>query len=323
MVLRAVVRIMNYMDYPWFSTSSNHGGADREGKFHIASILATCFYSLQKDNHRGFRAVADDFSPLVPKVITPFGGKTAAIYGIPYRADADIKQFYADCKTLQTNHKKYYKAKKYDVEIILMHQGIKEAKVQNAPFQLEKNISAKKLAHYFKWADLIVAGHFHDPQRLHKRFIIPGAICQHSFKDCGGKRGCWIYDSETKESTFYPIKSPKFWQLDFEKRIRSATKKDLEALKANEGDYVRILITNSSEIDTARSKLGKKGYNLSFKVKPKKGAQELRDSTMSFTLDDYDLLTKYIENKKPTELNEKTIRKFGKLIIKQAMERGK
>lgn len=286
---------------------SNHGASDREGQHHIASVFAL---------HQ-WQPVAD-WSYCIANTAVPQGFNTksktdsVAVFGIPFCADIDIKKFYADCKKLTTNFKETY-AGKYNTNIIIIHQGVKEAKLSNAPFQLEKNISGKKLIDYFKWADLIVAGHYHDPQKLHKRLLIPGAICQHNFKDCGGKRGFWIYDTETRETTFYASKAPRFHQIDYEKQVRSLGKGQTLPTGVSAADYVRVFIKGAGELKTTQKRL--KGINLSFRVKPEDTTQELRDSTMSFSLNDFDLLVKYIENKKPSELSPKTLKKFGKKII--------
>lgn len=297
-VMEAYAHLLRQAPAPVVDVLSNHGASDRVGIHHAAYIFV----------HRVAPHWRYDVATITPSVYGAKGKESVCVFGIMYRSDVDIKEFYEDAKAVGRAYNKTYKGK-YDNYIILIHQGIKEAKLKNAPFELEKNISAKKLLKHFSWADLIIAGHYHDPQKLDRRLVIPGAICQHNFRDCGGKRGFWIYDTKTNGLKFYKTDAPKFHQVDFEA---------LDKLECADGDYVRVLVEIPSQIERARKKL--KNVNLSFSTKPKKASTELRDSSMTFSLNDYDLLVKYLKNKKPKDIKPKIIKKFGRKIIKSVME---
>ena len=280
---------------PLVSVTSNHGAAGTNRRFHIAKIM---------EFEENFWCAGT--SPQV------FGD--LAVWGIDHRPDSEIEKFYEDAKKIA------FARKRFDTKFnfLLIHQGIKEASHRYAPFQLEKNLSAKKLKKAFPWMDLIIAGHFHEPEYVIPGVLIPGAVCRHDFRDANSEeRGCWIWDSQTKNPVFYPIESPRFIKSDFRSLKRTKRGINVNGNPVKDTDYLRVFVTDRAQIEKLRNSGLCDKYRIDFSLNRGKESDtaKLRDSTMTFDVDDFALLKAYIDHRCPENLDKNKLLKYGKKII--------
>ena len=81
-------------------------------------------------------------------------------------------------------------------------------------------------------------GHYHEPQQLADNAMYVGAPLQHSFKDCGSKRGFWHVTLELDgrkwkaRNKFIPTNAPEFHKLTYEEYSNS---------KYPECDYIYVV----------------------------------------------------------------------------------
>ncbi len=297
MVFNAFAHILRQAPAPIIGISSNHGSWDKIGTKHLVHTFAS--HGWTPDKIWDFKVAAEYAINFADKIL---------IFGVTYTPDSEMDLFNGRCDRINKEYHEILESKhKNSYKIIMMHQGIKEAKLKNAPQNLEKVITASGMLKVFSWADLILAGHYHDSQRIHSKFIIPGAICQHNYKDVGGKRGFWIHDTETKVSQFFPSKSPQFriFKVDQLKEIKPEYK----------DDYIRVIVENNTQANKIEKHF-KDWPRLHCLIKSKAEEVALRDSSMNLQTDHTELLSKYIRNKNPQGLDQKLLNRLGQEIIK-------
>jgi len=296
-VWKAIGEVLRQSKLPWAIVPGNHFTYTRTGSIHGLSAIALY---MEKSGaqlnvlHGGPGPVQMCNSKLL-------------VWGIGYHADNNMKEFYARCKRIKTAYEteKWMPASKA-TKIVVLHQGLKEATIKKAPLEVEKELSVKKLDKYFDWADLIVIGHYHDPQRITKRILVPGAICQHSFRDAGSERYVWIYDTEKQGLIKKSVGAPKF-------HVGA-----VDAFpEADKGDRVRIAISNIRKADAVVAHYKESGAKASFSLIPEKSEDNIRDSSVTLSTDDVENLHKYIESEASDELNKNMLKKYGKEIIDQ------
>ncbi len=88
--------------------------------------------------------------------------------------------------------------------ILLAHGALNGAK-SSSGFEMEGGYNLGDFAAF----DFVVLGDIHAKQ-LKGNVLIPGATLQHSWGDTDLECGYWVYDTETREADFFPIKGPKF-----------------------------------------------------------------------------------------------------------------
>lgn len=300
-VMKAFGSIIQNAPCPILDILSNHGASDRVGRHHVSQVFDSLKNTSARINNSYYI-----IGPDIPFIISP--PDNVLIYGIPFHADNDIDNFYKDCDKVKEDYSK--RPAKHIHRILVLHQGVKGAKLKNAPFEVGKNVSSKRLQAELPFIDLFIAGHYHDPQKLSDKFIIPGALCQHNFGDAGGKRGYWIYDTKTRDLKFHELKDvPKYWKITSEDNIEDI----------RHSDHVRIEVLSSTQIEKLKKKYSK--FDASFVIKPKVINTEMRDSSMTLQVDDKELLEKYVKNKNPKDLDQEIILKLGRKIIGRGQEK--
>jgi DNA repair exonuclease SbcCD nuclease subunit len=289
---------------PWYLVPGNHFAYTRKGD--IDGLTAISLYM----QTYGANIQVLYGGPGALQLGDP--GSGALVWGIGFHADNNMKEFYGKARRIFETYEKeaHYNTSK-SVKIVVLHQGLKEASIKNAPLEVEKELSVKKLKKYFGWADLIILGHYHDPQRISKRILVPGAVCQHGWRDAGGSRGFWIYDTE-KGLKFFESPSPKFFKLD----AGDDLPEDL-----SEKDYVRVAVRHTVDSEKVKRKFEESGARVVYTLAPEKLDEDtMRDSAVTFTSDDVENFRRYVDSEAPEDLDKVIVKKYGEKIIAKVKE---
>jgi DNA repair exonuclease SbcCD nuclease subunit len=235
--------------------------------------------------------------------------ETVAVWGIPYHSDNRMQEFFANCQRIHDAGM----ISEATTKIVVLHQALKEAKIKNAPIDLKQELSIEHIRKYFSWSDLVVVGHYHDAQRLGKKLLIPGAVCQNSFRDANGIRGAWVFDTE-KGLKHIPFEGHKF-------RIIDGNSDAIPTLV--QGDRARIAINDAKQIKQFNKEYADSGASISYTlIADTSDVEKVRDASITFTNDDYENLVKYIKNEAPDTINKTNVEKYGKDVIQFVMDGG-
>ena len=127
-----------------------------------------------------------------------------------------------------------------DQNVILTHIGCTGA-VMNNGTKIETSITSNLFSKY----DLVLNGHYHDPQQFdHVEYI--GAAMQHNFGEGTQKGATVIYDDLSTE--LVPFIFPQY--LTYEVDVKSMTTKDIEDLKVEKQqsqDYIRVTLKGAEK----------------------------------------------------------------------------
>lgn len=129
--------------------------------------------------------------------------KDFMVCGIPYNiGNVDLSTFRKYFRELDTGKKP---------KILLIHTDLPGAKEPNGlSLETFQNVSSNYVE-FAKGFDLILSGHIHKPQQLHKKVYMGGAMYQQRKSDEGCEMGYWrIYDN--LELEFVPVNFPQFKQ---------------------------------------------------------------------------------------------------------------
>lgn len=286
-VIDVAVRSLNNCTIPIIGTVGNHDMASYNNQTHSARAVAGHVHFMDKFNGNSFKL-----------------GSGELVYGIPYHTN--LSEIKIELDKVPANTK-----------VLLMHQGIKGAWMgEGYEGDTEDSIDPELV---FDKADLVVVGHFHTPQLIvkgegtykvsgsgklengfqkRKTVLVPGAVEQHNWGDKGQDRGCWLIDTDTGYTEFFPLKSPKFIEAN-EKTPQSEF----------EGNYINW-IGQKKDIPIGT-------VSESFTVAVAK--PEMSASCHSFHLNQSDpidkILTTYIQNSPMTGLDNDRLFKEGKRLI--------
>lgn len=135
-----------------------------------------------------------------------------------------------DNKATLAAYRKALKKDKRAQHVCLFHNNVYGCK--HLAWVCDDGIDADELCEGF---DLVLAGHFHTHQKFGDNGMYLGAPMQHSFSDCGERRGFWhitYIKGAGPDMEFIETDLPRFYKL-----------LKLQAPKrASEGDYVRYEI---------------------------------------------------------------------------------
>jgi len=124
--------------------------------------------------------------------------------------------------------------------ILLTHIGCTGA-VMNNGTKIESSINSNLFSKY----DLVLVGHYHDPQQFdHIEYI--GAAMQHNFGEGTQKGATVIYDDLSTE--LVPFTFPQY--LKYEVDVKSMTTKDIDDLKKekqNSQDHIRVILKGAEK----------------------------------------------------------------------------
>lgn len=135
------------------------------------------------------------------------------------------------------------------LNVLLMHNSILGAK--HLGWTCDDGLEPEEVVEGF---DYVLSGHFHTPQKFHRRGRYLGAPMQHNFGDCGESRGFWdITFSITsagklkKEFELVPVDAPSFHAFD----VKGGTKELDDWLGRTEipgvpGDYIRFNVHSTA-----------------------------------------------------------------------------
>lgn len=127
-----------------------------------------------------------------------------------------------------------------DKNILLTHIGCTGA-VMNNGTKIETSITSNLFSKY----DLVLNGHYHDPQQFdHVEYI--GAAMQHNFGEGTQKGATVIYDDLSTE--LVPFIFPQY--LKYEVDVKSMTTKDIDDLKKekqNSQDHIRVILKGAEK----------------------------------------------------------------------------
>ncbi len=107
--------------------------------------------------------------------------------------------------------------KKGDRNVLLIHDGVRGAKVgPDEGYDPETGFNPGE--HMFEDFDLVLAGHYHNPQAYKaggSRVVFIGAPLEHKRGDRGSEpRGFLVIDTDSLKLTRYPMKFPTFAQIE-------------------------------------------------------------------------------------------------------------
>ncbi len=173
---------------------------------------------------------------------------------------------YEEHKGTADSIKKLLKQSKNPNRILIAHAGIAGAKISGFDHASREPLAVSDLQlDQYIYAYL---GHYHEPQQIADNAMYVGALLQHSFKDCGSKRGFWHVTVELQgrkwvaDNKFIPIDAPEFFQLTPEEykngsypdnaylKVLGIDRVEKEALK---GDP-RIVGTTREEVESTEDK---------------------------------------------------------------------
>lgn len=146
--------------------------------------------------------------------------------------------YFEDENYLQYLNEMQEHGSKGKINILGTHIGVQGATMNNG-MPVESSITPT----HFKGFDLVLIGHYHDPQELADgviRYI--GASLQHNFGEGELKGGVFLYEDLTTE--VIPFEFPKY--KTFEVDVISLTTKDVQDLKKEKeetGDNIRVILT--------------------------------------------------------------------------------
>jgi hypothetical protein len=164
-------------------------------------------------------------------------GWTLFVYGIP---------FCATIEEIKDRLKAAKKARKGDVNILVMHYGISGAIVGPHDYKLKSELtrSVVKLAGY----DWTLCGHYHTMQDLGDGILVPGSPIQHNFGERGQAKGFLLIDLEEATWEQIPIDAPEFKVVELEGELTDDWREDL-GVDEWYGNYIKVVFDN---IDTYR-----------------------------------------------------------------------
>ncbi len=192
------------------------------------------------------------------------------VYAVPTIQVIDGFEFhflpYEEHKGTADSIKKLLKQSKNPNRILVAHAGIAGAKISGFDHASREPLAVSDLQlDQYIYAYL---GHYHEPQQIADNAMYVGALLQHSFKDCGSKRGFWHVTVELQgrkwvaHNKFIPIDAPEFFQLTPEEykngsypdnaylKVLGIDRVEKEALK---GDP-RIVGTTREEVESTEDK---------------------------------------------------------------------
>lgn len=114
--------------------------------------------------------------------------------------------------------------------------------------------------------DQIFIGHYHDRQALAGNVCYVGSTIPNSFNDEGLEKGIYLYDGNTNEKEFMPLKSKLFLTLNLEdlpKNIKSD--EDLTALLRT--NYYKVVSSSQEKVKELQQKSNEEDLYVNFEVK--------------------------------------------------------
>lgn len=147
--------------------------------------------------------------------------------------------FYTDSLYLELFPKR--PKKKGVKRIAFTHIGMNGA-VMNNGMKIESGINGE----LFKDFDLVLIGHYHDPQRYSDTIHYIGASLQHNFGEKSRKGAMILYDDLSIE--LLPLSFPQY--INFEVNVKDITIKDIADLKKEvqeSGNFLRVTLLGSEK----------------------------------------------------------------------------
>lgn len=165
-----------------------------------------------------------------PQVLTVGGRSEVDLHVVPYMQDPEQVQQAVRGLRITKNQQVQ--------SILLLHCGIAEAVVGPNEVRLDAPLALKDLR--LDEFTFVLAGHYHKPQRLHRKAAIIGSPMQHNMLDRGEERGLVLYDTDTRDIKRLPLDGPRFHLLEVNdpKDLALGREQQLELA----GGYVRVLI---------------------------------------------------------------------------------
>lgn len=206
--------------------------------------LADNYPLLLVPGHHDYRMWTHD--PIMMELLADFSGKTEFQIKLCDEAgwvtskDADTQIYVEPCiRGVKAIDHRVAALKSRENAIFLSHSDVKGVNYRG--FVVDNGLDADLLSERFKWSFI---GHWHTPKKLRRNVISVGAPLQHNFNDVGGKRGWWIFDSNsTKLKYIENIDAPRFWDIEIEEDDElqealheGAKKAELEPVLRTPGD---------------------------------------------------------------------------------------
>jgi len=159
-------------------------------------------------------------------------GSDVAVFFMPFFSDEEyLKEFSSD----PLAHLDREPSK-----ILITHIGINDAKMNNGT-----KISSRITADLFSNYDLVLVGHYHDPQELGDgRIKYIGASLQHNYGESYVKGLTVVYDDLSVE--LVPLDFPKYLKYELDaKDLTNKDIKDLEKEVKESNDHIRVVLTGT------------------------------------------------------------------------------
>lgn len=283
-----------------FMVDGNHDHADKAGRVHAVSALASAGLVQSIDIAYGFEnwhISSDDDSD------------TLVITGMSYCDGRDRFE-----QRLEAAGKEY--AEEYDGEprIFVFHHGFKDARVGTAlEYQVKEEIDSTVLkTHAFDYA---FSGHYHTRQRIgalaNGTYI--GSPLEHMRGDGGTHKGFMVYDSNTKRADVVKLDRPRFVKL-------TQAQVDDKDYGIVQGNFVDVQLEDMPKkpdsLLAAIRKAGARGVKL-VPVRKTKASPTATRLAIDLTMDTKTVLETYVDHTKP-DLDRAEVLRVGQALIDQA-----
>lgn len=179
--------------------------------------LADNYPLLLVPGHHDYRMWTHD--PIMMEMLADFSGKTkfqiklCDAAGWITSKNANVQIYVEPCiRGVKAINERLEKLKPRENAVFLSHADVKGVNYRG--FVVDNGIDADLLSERFKWSFI---GHWHTPKKLRRNVISVGAALQHTFNDVGGKRGWWIFDTDSnKLKHIENLEAPRFWDIEIE-----------------------------------------------------------------------------------------------------------
>ena len=194
-------------------------------------------------------------------------------------------------------------------KIFVGHLTVKGASLNSgiSIFGSEYEVTQKQLDNL--GADVVALGHIHKRQ---ENYV--GALCQNNFGEEGNPTGYRIYDTETNQSIFREIESPKYMTIDIPSDLEL---NDYKEWKGDINSYTKYRMKGDIDNELLTEIL--KNPNNSIEIVPEKISRSRTIEGVESGKTDIELLCSYLGSKKVSESDIARIKSLAEKLEKEAL----